>query len=46
MKAPSIIPSGSAIVREAIIVIAGAMLAAAVLQAVPGLRDWIKRQLP
>lgn len=42
----SVIPSGSEVIREAVVVVAGAVLAALVLQQVPALRDWIKRQLP
>ncbi len=39
-----IIPAPSAIVREAVIVLAGAALAAAVVGQWPALRAWIDRQ--
>lgn len=42
----SLIPSGSEVVREAVVLIAGALLAAFVLSQFPSARDYIKRQLP
>lgn len=42
----SIIPSGGEVVREAVIVLAGALLAAAVMQAFPKLKAWVKAQIP
>jgi hypothetical protein len=44
MNLKNIIPTPEAVGREAIIVIAGALLAAAVIGYMPGLRDWIKAQ--
>ena len=44
MSAGGMLPAPSAIVREAIIVVGGAILAAAVIGAIPPVRDWIKRQ--
>lgn len=41
-----VIPTVPEVAREALILVGGAVLAAALLQAFPGLRDWIKRQLP
>lgn len=41
---PAFIPAPAEIAREALIVIAGAVIAAAVVGAVPALRDWIKAQ--
>ena len=38
------IPKFSAIGKEAIIVLGGAVLAALVIGQLPGLRDWIKAQ--
>ena len=37
-------PDGRGIVREALTVIAGAVLAAAVMSQFPSVRAWIKRQ--
>lgn len=45
MKNPYI-PSGPEFVREAIIVIGGAVLAALVFQALPGFRKWVADRLP
>lgn len=39
-----ILPTGPQIAREALIVLGGALLAAAVVGQFPALRDWIKRQ--
>lgn len=39
-----IIPKGPDVIREALIVVAGAVLAAAIVGTFPTLRDWIKRQ--
>lgn len=44
MKTPAIIPRPVEIAREALIVVGGAIIAAAIIGAVPALRDWIKRQ--
>ncbi|HWP19782.1 MAG TPA: hypothetical protein VNO84_11685 [Burkholderiaceae bacterium] len=38
------IPKPAEIARETIIVIAGAILAAAIIGQLPAVRDWIKRQ--
>ena len=40
----NILPTGSAIVREGLIVLGGAILAALVIGQLPSLRDWIKAQ--
>lgn len=37
-------PTGPDVIREALIVIGGAIIAAAVIGQVPALRDWIKLQ--
>lgn len=37
-------PDGRGIVREALTVIAGAVLAAAIIGQLPGVKAWIKRQ--
>lgn len=42
--ARSLIPKPVEIGREALIVLAGAIIAAAVIGALPELREWIKRQ--
>jgi hypothetical protein len=44
MQIKKIIPSPVDITREAVIVIAGALLAALVVGALPGVREWIKKQ--
>lgn len=44
MKVPGFIPGPAALAREALIVMGGAIIAAAVIGQVPALRDWIKRQ--
>lgn len=44
MKTPRIIPTVPEVSREAIIVIAGALLAALVMSQFPGVRAWIKKQ--
>ena len=41
-KAGSIIPRPGAVAREALLVVAGAVVAAVLIGAMPGLRDWIK----
>jgi hypothetical protein len=41
---PSWLPTTTEVFREAVVVLAGVVLAAAVIGAVPMLRDWIKRQ--
>lgn len=45
MKNPYI-PTAPEFVREAIIVLGGAILAALVFQAAPGLRKWVADRLP
>lgn len=40
----SIIPKPGAVAREALIVVAGAIVAAFIIGRLPGVRDWIKRQ--
>ena len=44
MSRPSWVPSTGEVLREATVVLAGAVLAAAVIGAFPGLRACIKRQ--
>jgi len=44
MNVKQIVPAVPEILREAIIVIAGAALAAAVVGQMPSVRDWIKKQ--
>lgn len=44
MKLPAFIPRPPDLAREALIVIGGAIIAAAIIGAVPPLREWIKRQ--
>lgn len=44
MSGPRIIPSGPAVLREAITVLAGALLAALVIGRLPGVRAWIRAQ--
>lgn len=39
-----LLPTGPAVVREAVTVIAGALLAAAVMSQFPSIKAWIKRQ--
>jgi hypothetical protein len=39
-----LIPKPTEIGREALLVIAGAVVAAFIIGQVPGVRDWIKRQ--
>lgn len=41
---PAFVPAPAEIGREALIVIAGALLAALVIGQLPGVRDWIKKQ--
>lgn len=41
---PVFLPRPAEIGREAVIVIAGALLAALIIGQLPGVRDWIKRQ--
>ncbi|MCV2361660.1 hypothetical protein LNV08_22065 [Paucibacter sp. TC2R-5] len=43
MKAGSLMPSGPAVVREAVTVIAGAVLAAFVMYQFPAVKAWVKR---
>ena len=42
MAGKSVIPSVNEVAREALIVVAGAIVAAAIMHALPGLRAWIK----
>lgn len=44
MKPAAIIPTVPEVTREAIIVIAGALLAALIMSQLPGVRRWIKDQ--
>ncbi len=44
MNAKKMIPAPTDVVREGLIVIGGALLAAMVIGYVPGLRTWIKNQ--
>jgi hypothetical protein len=44
MKAPALIPRPTELAREALIVVGGAIIAAAIIGSVPALREWIKRQ--
>lgn len=44
MKAAALIPKPVDIGREALIVIAGALMAALIIGQLPSVRDWIKRQ--
>lgn len=44
MSRPAWLPTTNEVAREAVIVLAGAVLAAAVLGAFPALRNWIKAQ--
>lgn len=39
-----IIPSGVEVARETLIVLAGALVAAAIIGALPGVRAWMKKQ--
>ena len=40
------IPGPSDVVRETLIVVAGAMLAAVIFQIMPGLKTWVADRLP
>lgn len=44
MKTPAWVPSAPEVVREALIVVAGAVLAALIVGYAPELKAWIKRQ--
>lgn len=44
MSRPAWMPAASDVAREAVIVVAGAVIAAAIVGQLPALRDWIKRQ--
>lgn len=44
MKLPAVIPKPVEIGREALIVLAGAIIAAAVVGQFPALRDWMRAQ--
>ena len=41
---PKILPTPPDVIREALIVLGGAIIAAAVIGQLPALRDWIKAQ--
>jgi hypothetical protein len=43
-KVPAFVPKPAEVGREALIVIAGALIAALVIGQMPGVRAWIKRQ--
>ena len=38
------LPTGNALMHQAMLAVGGAVLAAVIIGAVPGLRDWIARQ--
>jgi len=44
MKLRALVPSVPEVGREAVIVLAGALLAALVIGQLPGVREWIKKQ--
>lgn len=44
MKTPSFIPKPADVGRETLIVLLGAIAAAAIIGQLPGVRAWIKRQ--
>lgn len=44
MKTPAFIPKPAEVAREALIVLAGAVVAAFVIGQIPAVRDWIKAQ--
>lgn len=44
MRVPAFIPKPTELARETLIVIGGAILAAAIVGAMPTVREWIKRQ--
>lgn len=44
MKLPPFVPKVSEISREALIVVGGALLAAAIMAQFPSVKAWIKRQ--
>lgn len=44
MKLGAVIPAPREVAREALIVIGGAIIAAAVIGYLPSLREWIKKQ--
>lgn len=44
MKVTAFLPGPADVAREALIVLAGAVIAAAVVGQLPALRDWIKAQ--
>lgn len=44
MKVAAFLPGPADVAREALIVLAGAVIAAAVVGQLPALRDWIKTQ--
>ena len=44
MKVRAVIPKPAEVGREALIVIAGAIIAALIIGQLPGVKSWIKRQ--
>ncbi len=44
MNVKAIVPSGPEVARETLIVLAGALVAAAIIGALPGVRAWMKKQ--
>lgn len=44
MKLPAVVPTPAEIGRETLIVLLGALAAAAIIGQLPGVRAWIKRQ--
>lgn len=40
-----IIPTGPELGREALLIVGGTILAAVIFAALPGLRDWVNRQM-
>jgi hypothetical protein len=45
MKAPKLpLPKAPDLIREALIVVGGAIIAAAIVGQIPPLREWIKKQ--
>lgn len=43
-KVPAFVPAPADVGREVLIVLAGAIIAAAIIGQLPPVRDWIKRQ--
>lgn len=44
MKARAVIPSAPSVLREGLLVVAGAIVAALIIGQLPGVRAWIKAQ--